>query len=134
MSWNGVQFTFGIDQVKQLFAQKPIDTCYVLRVLNLQEAHELGWHYQFKHALVQTSEKTHSGFYVLFGGIFGTGKYEPIARHNNADTFYLPSKRAGCLSIPCQGRKGGDEPQKVPIDLAGNFLLGCNPLLEKRDV
>ncbi len=134
MAWNGVQFTFGFEQVKQLFAQKTIDTCYVLRVLDLKEAHELGWHYQFKCPLLPASEKSHSGFYVLFGGIFGTGKYEPIGRHNNADTFYLPSNRAGLFSIPCQGRKGGDQPQRVPIELPGNFVLGCNPLLERRDV
>ena len=131
---SGSQITFGIDQVKKLYAKKDIDTCFVLRVLDLQEAHTIGWHSFLKHPLQASHEKSTCGFYVLFGGVFGTSKYELLGRHNNADTFLLPSKRAGSISIPCVGRKNGEEPRCVAIDLPGIFILGCNPILETKAV
>jgi hypothetical protein len=123
--------TYGIEQVKKLYARKDIDCCFLIRILDLKEAHQLGWHHMFVHPFVPTQELKSSGMYVLFTGIFGTGQYTTVSRHNNGDIFWIPSKRAGCLSIPCQGRKsGGVEPRLVSIDLPGNFLLGCNTLLD----
>ena len=88
----------------------------------------------FGHPMVPSQEKSTSGFYVLMAGVFGTGKYEAVSRPGNGDIFWLPSSRGGSLSIPVQGKKNGLEPRKCEIQLTGNFLLGCNTLMEPRAV
>ena len=88
----------------------------------------------FGHPMVPSQEKTTCGFYVLMVGVFGHGKYEAVSRQGNGDIFWLPSSRGGCLSIPVQGRKNGLEPRKVEIQLTGNFILGCNTLMDSRAV
>ena len=113
------------------YLKKEIDTVFMLRVLDLEEAHSVTkWHACFSEPLLPSAQINNHGFYVLLGGKFGSkAEYVPLGRPGRCDLFFPPRCSKNLFVADCVGTQvNGGRCANMSFQVAS--VLGCNPMQE----